>query len=294
MLLNTPNKCRGADGSASVFLLLVIKSSPENFIRREILRKSWAEERTYNGVLIRRVFISGTSKSGFEKDRLNDLVALEQREHDDILQWDFSESLFNLTLKQVLFLEWMEKNCRHVRFLLNGDDDVFVNTDSLVDYLQSLRDNNGTRHLFTGHLIRGAKANRSRQSKYFVPFPVYGPLFYPPYCGGGGIIMSGYTARVIYNMSRLVQFMPIDDAYLGMCLAKAGLAPARHIAVKTLGWFIPSRKLDVYNPCFFKEHLVLHRLLPADIYLMWEKIHNTDLKCGRRATISRWQAMHMV
>ena len=56
--------------------------------------------------------------------KLNNLLELENKEHHDILQWDFSDTFFNLTLKQVLFLEWMERNCPNARFLLNGDDDM--------------------------------------------------------------------------------------------------------------------------------------------------------------------------
>ena len=53
MLLDVPDKCGGPQNSADVFLLLVIKSSPWNYDRREVLRKTWAEERIQNGVRVR-------------------------------------------------------------------------------------------------------------------------------------------------------------------------------------------------------------------------------------------------
>ena len=175
---------------------------------------------------IRRIFISGETGSGFERGRQNRLLELEQNEYNDILQWDFRDTFYNLTLKQVLFLEWMERNCPKARFLLNGDDDVFVNTDNMVEYLQGLRDNNGSKHLFTGYLHQHAGPVRSPDSKYYVPVQVQESESYPLYCGGGGLLLSGYTATVIYNMSKSITFMPIDDVYLGMCLAKAGLGPS--------------------------------------------------------------------
>ncbi|GLD49909.1 N-acetyllactosaminide beta-1,3-N-acetylglucosaminyltransferase 3-like isoform X1 [Lates japonicus] len=175
MLLDLPDKCGGVDKSADIFLLLVIKSSPVNYERREVLRKTWAKERSHNGVWIRRIFISGTMDSGFEKKRLNKLLELEQREYNDILQWDFSDTFYNLTLKQILFLEWMERNCPKARFLLNGDDDVFANTDNMVDYLQSLKDNDGSKHLFAGHLIQNVGPIRSSGSKYFIPAQAHLP-----------------------------------------------------------------------------------------------------------------------
>ncbi|XP_030583062.1 N-acetyllactosaminide beta-1,3-N-acetylglucosaminyltransferase 3-like [Archocentrus centrarchus] len=259
---------------------LLLKSSPANYERREVLRKTWAKERLHNGVWIRRIFISGTSGGGFEKERLNKLLEVEQHEHNDVLQWDFSDTFYNLTLKQILFLEWMERNCPNARFLLNGDDDVFANTGNMVDYLQSLKDNDGSKHLFTGHLIQNVGPIRSSGSKYFIPVQVQESDSYPPYCGGGGFLLSGYSASVIHSMSKSINLLPIDDVYMGMCLPKAGLGPVSHMGFKTAGLHIPSNKVDQYDPCYYKDFLLVHRFLPATIYFMWHKIHDPNLKCA--------------
>ncbi|XP_028278544.1 N-acetyllactosaminide beta-1,3-N-acetylglucosaminyltransferase 3-like [Parambassis ranga] len=280
MILDLPDKCGGADKSADVFLLLVIKSPPTNYDRRQVLRKTWGQERTHKGLWIRRIFISGTMDVGLEKERLNKLLQLEQQEYNDILQWDFAESFYNLTLKQILFLEWMDRNCPKVRFLMNGDDDVFAHTENMVEYLQGLSDNDGSKHLYAGYLIPESFPVRYENSKYFVPVQVYDSKTYPPYCGGGGFLLSGYTAAVIYNVSQSIPLLPIDDAYIGLCLAKAGLAPVSHMGVWTLGWAVPSSKLDKYDPCFIKEMLLVHRFLPADMYVTWQVIQDPNLKCG--------------
>uniref|UniRef100_A0A8C6T821 Hexosyltransferase n=1 Tax=Neogobius melanostomus TaxID=47308 RepID=A0A8C6T821_9GOBI len=280
MLLDIPNKCGGPEDSSQVFLFLVIKSSPGNYERREVLRKTWARERQRNGLWIRRIFISGTAGSGVEKMRLNKLLQVEQKLFNDILQWDFADSFFNLTLKQILFLEWMERNCPNTRFQLNGDDDVFANTDNMVEYLHGLTDNDGGKHLFIGHLIQYVGPIRSPENKYFVPVQVHESNSYPPYCGGGGFLLSGYTASVIYDMSKSITLLPIDDVYMGMCLAKAGLKPESHMGVKTAGLYIPSSKLDGYDPCFYKEVLLVHRFLPMQMFLMWHRIQNPELDCS--------------
>ena len=279
MILDVHDKCGGADESAEVFLLMVIKSSPVNYERREALRKTWAQERLQNGVQIRRVFLSGVTGSGFERERQNRLLELEHDEYNDILQWDFRDTFFNLTLKQVLFLEWMERNCPKARFLLNGDDDVFVNTDNMVEYLQGLRGNNGSKHLFTGHLMLNKGPIRSPESKYYVPVQVQKSESYPPFCAGGGFLLSGYTAMVIYNMSKSIPFLPCDDVYMGMCLAKAGLRPVFHMGVKIPSMPIPSHKLDEFDPCYYKEILLVHKFSPAENYLMWKRINDPNLKC---------------
>lgn len=72
-------------------------------------------------------------------------------ETNHILQWDFHDTFFNLTLKQVLFLQWQEVRCANTSFVLNRDDDVFAHTDNMVSYLQG---HDPGRHLFVGQLIR--------------------------------------------------------------------------------------------------------------------------------------------
>ncbi|XP_026201216.1 N-acetyllactosaminide beta-1,3-N-acetylglucosaminyltransferase 3-like [Anabas testudineus] len=279
MLLDLPDKCGGPGKSADVFLLLVIKSPPVNYDRREVLRKTWAKERLENGVWIRRLFILGMMDSGYEKERLNKLLEMEQREYNDILQWDFNESFYNLTLKQILFLEWMERNCPNARFLLNGDDDVFANTDNMVLYLQSFEVNDGSKHLFIGNLNINMEPIRTPGSKYFVPVQLHESDVFPPYCSGGGFLLSGYTALVIYNMSQSITLLPIDDAYMGMCLGKAGLHPSSHIGVKAAGLDISSNRIDTHDPCLYKDLLLVHKFPPSHMYLLWQRIHDPSLTC---------------
>uniref|UniRef100_A0A3P8SC70 Hexosyltransferase n=1 Tax=Amphiprion percula TaxID=161767 RepID=A0A3P8SC70_AMPPE len=279
IILDIPDKCGGANGSADIFLLLVIKSSPVNYDRREVLRKTWAKERLQNGVWIRRIFIAGTTGEGYEKNTLNKLLEIEKLEHNDILQWDFNDTFYNLTLKQVLFLEWMDTNCPNVRFLMNGDDDVLAHTDNMVDYLKNLKDNDGSKHLFTGYLIENRGPYRYPDLKYYVPVQVQETDTYPPYLGGGGFLLSGYSATVMYKMSHSVMFHPIDDVYIAMCLEKAELRPTSHIGVKIAGHRSPDN-IDPLEPCYFKEILLVHRFLPAELYVMWNSLHDPNLKYG--------------
>ncbi|XP_075896776.1 N-acetyllactosaminide beta-1,3-N-acetylglucosaminyltransferase 3-like isoform X2 [Nelusetta ayraudi] len=278
LLLDPTDKC----GQDEVFLLLVIKSSLGNYERREVLRKTWAKERQINGLWVRRIFISGTTGDGFEKIRLNKRLELEQQQHNDIIQWDFKDTHCNLTLKQVLFLEWLDKNCPNVSFLLNGDDDVFAHTENMVEYLQSLEDDAGSRHLFAGFVRLNDPAVRTTQSKYFVPHEIHKPDLYPPYCSGGGILLSRYTALIMHRMSQSLPLFPMDDVYLGMILAKARLMLTSHMGFKTFGLEVPSKNLDRLDPCFYKDLLLVHRFLPTELYVMWKRVHDPDLKCFSR------------
>nr|XP_056701401.1 N-acetyllactosaminide beta-1,3-N-acetylglucosaminyltransferase 3 [Euleptes europaea] len=284
LLLDVPEKCGGPDKSYDVFLLLAIKSSPGNYERREIIRKTWGQERTYAGVHIRRLFLSGQVSNAREARKINQLLRIETEENGDILQWDFHDSFFNLTLKQVLFHSWMEARCPGVRFVFNGDDDVFANTDNIIHYLLDVP-GAGDQHLFVGQLITNVGPIREKWSKYYVPEQVTTSKSYPSYCGGGGLLMSGYTSRAIYKESLGIELFPIDDVYLGMCLQKAGLTPASHTGIRTVGVRVPSSKLESFDPCYYKELLLVHRFVPYEMLVMWRAIHQQNLICGKRVEV---------
>ncbi|NXW65354.1 B3GN3 acetylglucosaminyltransferase, partial [Eurystomus gularis] len=278
-LLNVPGKCGGPEGSPNIFLLLAIKSSPVNYNRREVIRKAWGQERTFEGAFIRRVFLVGVAPNTRDAKKLNWLLRLEQRRHRDVLQWDFKDTFFNLTLKQVLFHTWLEEHCPGVHFVFNGDDDVFVNTDNVVRFAMGVRE----QHLMVGSVLVNTGPIRDSRSKYFVPKQLQASEWYPPYCGGGGMLMSGFTAHVIARESRGIEIFPIDDVYLGMCLEKAGLLPASHNGIRTMGIWVPANS-EPFDPCYYRELLLVHRFVPYEVVVMWEAIHEPRLRCGKRVS----------
>ncbi|XP_018416651.1 PREDICTED: N-acetyllactosaminide beta-1,3-N-acetylglucosaminyltransferase 3-like [Nanorana parkeri] len=281
-ILNAPQKCGGRAASKGVFLLLAIKSSPGNYERRAIIRQTWGEENSYNGAHVKRIFLSGTSNNEREGKHLRQLLKIESETYGDILQWDFHDSFFNLTLKQLLFHQWLDDQCPGANFIFNGDDDVFVNTFNVVIYLRGLEADN---HLFVGQLIANVGPIRESGSKYYVPIQVTSSNSYPMYCGGGGILLSKYTAHAIYNKSLEIPLFPIDDVYLGMCLEKAGLVPASHMGMRTVGVRVPSVKLDSFNPCYYRELLMVHRFVPYQMLVMWKAVQDPHLDCGQKLSI---------
>ncbi|XP_075466298.1 N-acetyllactosaminide beta-1,3-N-acetylglucosaminyltransferase 3-like isoform X1 [Ascaphus truei] len=278
-LLNSPMKCGDPARPTEVFLLLAIKSSPANYERREAIRKTWGVEQKYGGAQVRRIFLSGVPKN--QQKRMKQLLTTESRTYRDIVQWDFQDTFYNLTLKQVLLHQWLENSCPGARFVFNGDDDVFVNTFNVVTYLRSQDKGGVGQHLFVGQLNIGMPPIREKNSKYYVPEELFPGDSFVPYCGGGGIIMSGFTAHSIYKESWHIPLFPIDDAYLGMCLDRAGLKPGNHEGIKTLGLSLPG-SVDSFDPCFYRDMLMVHRFVPYEMLVMWKAVQVTTLECRKR------------
>lgn len=183
---------------------------------------------------------------------------------------------------QVLFLQWQEARCSNASFVLNGDDDVFAHTDNMVSYLL---DHNPDHHLFVGQLIQNVGPIRAPQSKYYVPKIVTQEEHYPPYCGGGGFLLSRFTVAAVGRAARALDLLPIDDVFLGMCLQREGLKPASHSGIRTVGVRSPTARLSSFNPCFYRELLLVHRFLPYEMLLMWNALSQANLTCGKQTRI---------
>ncbi|KAM3911989.1 N-acetyllactosaminide beta-1,3-N-acetylglucosaminyltransferase 2-like isoform 2-T2 [Leptodactylus fuscus] len=255
MIINQPDKCP----LNRTFLLLAIKSSPQNFAQRQAVRDTWGAEKSYGGKYVKLVFLLGT----VSVIDLSPFLEYENSRSHDLLQWDFEDTFFNLTLKDQLFLGWARTYCARATYILKGDDDVFVRTPKVVHVLSLL---GGHKHqsLYMGHVVKLAKPYRDPQSKYYIPASFYMGM-YPPYAGGGGYVFSGSLTPWLYLASHFVFPFPIDDVYTGMCFMALGVKPIGHPGFKTFS----TPKKEKSSGCSEKNLLLVHQKSPQDMLKMW-------------------------
>ncbi|XP_062408798.1 N-acetyllactosaminide beta-1,3-N-acetylglucosaminyltransferase 2 [Sardina pilchardus] len=272
ILINQPNKCTSNGKPDTVTLLFALKSSAQNFAQRQTIRQTWGQEKAYeNGLLVRTVFVLGTSSS--EEPDLGKLLSLEAQEFGDLLVWDFKDTFFNLTLKEHVFLKWSILHCPQVSFIFKGDDDVFVNTNAILKYLKSLQPAKVSK-LYLGQIISQASPLRDPKIKYYVPHTFYdGP--YPPYAGGGGFVFSGALLESLYSITWFIPFFPIDDVYTGMCFQALGIVPEKHQGFRTFDIMEKDRE----NACVHKDLLVVHRRSPQQTLRLWQRLESPLLTC---------------
>ncbi|XP_032436436.1 UDP-GlcNAc:betaGal beta-1,3-N-acetylglucosaminyltransferase 9 [Xiphophorus hellerii] len=291
LLIDQPEKCRireeeeggGRGGAVSApYMLIAVKSTAADFDKRQVVRRTWGREGALHpGRSIRTVFLLGIPRNRSSLPLWDRLLAYESQAFQDVLLWDFEDTFFNLTLKETHFLEWVNSSCPHVKFIFKGDADVYVNVENILEMLQGREPE---KDLFVGDIIVNAKPIRRRTSKYYVPEFVYGGGLYPSYAGGGGFVMSGHTARRLSSACQQVELFPIDDVFLGMCLQLIGVKPLRHQGFRTFGIPRPSAAphLQTFDPCFYRELMVVHSLGVPQIWLMWNLLHDPKLSCHYR------------
>ena len=72
-------------------------------------------------IKVRRLFLIGNSLDDNSVDPLKEqheaLLQAEANEYGDILQGEFHDSFRNLTLKEIMFLNWLPKHCPKTQFI---------------------------------------------------------------------------------------------------------------------------------------------------------------------------------
>lgn len=268
MLVDAPGVC-----SETPFLLLAVKSLTPHFDRRQAIRESWGRAGILGNHRVATVFLLGkTAGSDYFPD-VSEMLRHEASLHGDLLQWDYRDTFFNLTLKEVLFLEWMSERCPSARYIFKGDDDVFVNTRSILNYLGQLSETKG-RDLFIGDVITKAGPHRDQRLKYYIPESIFVGS-YPPYAGGGGYLYSAQVGVQLRNISQHVPLFPIDDVYTGMCLQKLGLVPEKHQGFRTFDIEEKHRE----TACVYHGLMLVHPRSPQEMIKIWSWLSDPGLSC---------------
>ena len=258
------------DYERDIFLVMVVKSSCAMGERRDAVRATWANEswaKRELGVNVKHLFLLGRCTS----DLLTEHVKVESQLHHDIIQWDFHDSFRNLTVKEVLFLQWYVRSCRNVPFVFKGDDDVFVNTRSVVEYLRHEVKPNSRRDLFVGSRLQGSPRILDPTWKYYVSYNLFPDKYYPPYVSGGGFIMSSSVAVRLFEASLHVRIFPIDDAFVGTLLQHVGVDPKNDPRFKSWG-------MDHPSGCRLAKVFTYHKATPLILLKQWKDV--TELKEG--------------
>ncbi|XP_061541459.1 N-acetyllactosaminide beta-1,3-N-acetylglucosaminyltransferase 2-like [Phycodurus eques] len=279
-----------ADEKEPPLLLLAIKSTELNFKNRQAIRQTWGQvgwvathrknskRKQEIGGYIRRVFLMGKENPQDSGGDVAELLRMEGQNYGDIVQWNFSDTFFNLTLKDVLFWKWFSGHCGQTRFVFKGDDDVFVNTPNMIAYLHDELERPHAEHamneFMVGDVIGAAFPNRVKQSKYFVPDSFYNGL-YPTYAGGGGVLYSGQMAKRLHELSGRVHLFPIDDVFVGMCMARLNVYPIRHPGFLTFDF--PDN--EEQEPCAYHTILLVHKRSPMQLIELWDSVSKTQNEC---------------
>lgn len=245
------------------FLVLLVTSSHKQLAARMAIRKTWGRETSVQGQPVRTFFLLGSSDSTEDMDA----TALESEQHRDIIQKDFKDAYFNLTLKTMMGMEWVYHFCPQTAYVMKTDSDMFVNVGYLTELL--LKKNKTTR-FFTGYIKPHDFPIRQKFNKWFVSKFEYPWDRYPPFCSGTGYVFSSDVAIQVYNVSESVPFIKLEDVFVGLCLAKLKIRPEE---LHTKQTFFPGGLR--FSVCRFQKIVACHFMKPQDLLTYWQALETS-------------------
>ena len=129
-----------------------------------------------------------------------------------------------------------------------------------------------TKHLILGSTLLTSPRITDPLNKYFVSSKVFKENVYPPYVSGGGFIMSSLIAKKIFLVMQTIPVIPIDDAYLGICLKQLKILPQQHKGFKS--WEKPWKSLygkDSPNRiCYLQSAMTVHHVDGTMLIEAWK------------------------
>lgn len=164
------------------FLLIVVPSIHDHMDIRNAIRQTWAS--VAKGHVWPGREVQETVKLAFllglhQFPERENLLITENEKYGDIIQENFIDSYYNLSIKILMAMKWANHYCPGVNYILKADEDTFVNIPMLVEIL---RQPETPQHSIMGRIMPESKVYRFGRWK--VDKKIYDKKVYPPYAAG--------------------------------------------------------------------------------------------------------------
>ncbi|XP_062580816.1 beta-1,3-galactosyltransferase brn-like, partial [Saccostrea cucullata] len=263
-ITNPSSICDSFKTYNGIKILILVKSSPENFHFRK-----WVRFKIQNYINLRdsvkTVFLLGQSVTR-DKD-----VLKESKIYGDIIQGSFVDAYRNLTYKTIMGYRWMSKYCEDSEFIVCKDDDFKIN---IVNIVKQIKAHKEPKTMFIGRLVeKGNTIYRDPNHKWYLSKEDFPENVLPPYFPGGAYIVSATIAKKLVSNFHLVKWLPIDDVYIGLVAQKSNIT-------------LTHSKLFEFNNCDrFHENLACREFTrPQELLQAWKYVVLDDLEKSRASS----------
>uniref|UniRef100_A0A9J7X6K7 Hexosyltransferase n=2 Tax=Cyprinus carpio TaxID=7962 RepID=A0A9J7X6K7_CYPCA len=214
-ILDEPDKCK-----QDPFLVFMVPVAPHQLDARNAIRSTWGNESSVQGKAVLTLFLVGLTGGAEAQQQLEE----ESRQHRDLLQSNFVDSYFNLTIKTMVIMDWLATRCPQAAYAMKVDSDMYINLENMMTLL--LSPNTPRQNYITGYLMWDRPVIRDKSSKWYVPEELYPESIYPTYVLGMGYVFSNDLPPKIVKASEAVKPFNIEDAYVGACLKQLVINPS--------------------------------------------------------------------
>ncbi|OWF44609.1 beta-1,3-galactosyltransferase brn-like isoform X1 [Mizuhopecten yessoensis] len=201
--------------SGKTSLLILVKSTVNNFHLRDAIRATWGKAIWKNVEIVYLLAYRATQQPEVDK---------EATLHGDIVQESFLDSYMNNTYKTIMGFNWAVQFCGQASHIVFVDDDHYLHIPNIFNFIDTL-DKFNSDDLMIGNLITNGDPDRLKSSKWYVSSEQYPFDKWPPYLAGAVYLVSRDTANKMVLAFPYVKYLGIDDVYLGIVARKVGIRP---------------------------------------------------------------------
>ncbi|XP_033235261.1 beta-1,3-galactosyltransferase 5-like [Drosophila pseudoobscura] len=263
---NIDNQKICKDGGAFLKLLILITSAQAHFMARMSIRHTWMHYGSRRDVGM--AFVLGSSTN----ETLNEALNQENYIYGDMIRGHFIDSYFNLTLKTISMLEWVDTHCPRVKYILKTDDDMFINVPKLLAFIDGKKN---SRTIY-GRLAKKWKPIRSNNSKNFVSDKQYGYSVYPPFTTGPAYLLTGDTVHDLYVHSLRTYYFHLEDVFM------TGFVASRLKIKRVHSGYFRNRRISLH-PCSIRHTISAHMIRESEQYDLWRKLMASTVRCKATA-----------
>lgn len=163
-------ECRPMDTykKKKIRLVAIVMISAEYFKKRMVIRASWGNASLLDDPLYDlKVFFA---VGWWSKDvNVNEKLKREAKIYNDIIQEDFVEDYFNITIKVIGSFKFIAEYCPNTDFVLRINDDMVPNMRHLIDFLSKIKTDNGglAQNMIMGNIMPQSTPYRSPSEALF-------------------------------------------------------------------------------------------------------------------------------
>eukprot|EP00980_Cylindrotheca_fusiformis_P011751 scaffold2794_cov100-Cylindrotheca_fusiformis.AAC.9 len=198
----------------TVKTVILVMSAPDNFIRRQAIRKTWKQNHTNNNTDV--VFIIGQQQEEEENVNNNNIHFLQQEQdlYQDLIEIPMMDHYRLLPEKVIQSYSWALDTYPNIEWLVKVDDDNYVNISKLQRYLIKY---NSNIPILIGKIVPKSKV--ARVGKWAEEMEYY-PYDYYPYWpqGSCGHVISKIIATYIVTHSSNLHRYQGEDVSIGIWL----------------------------------------------------------------------------
>jgi hypothetical protein len=252
-----------------VKLLIIIISAPSHFNHRKAIRLTWGHYTLRSDVAI--AFLLGKTDDEDVKKEME----LEMNLYDDIILANFKDSYKNLTLKTMAMLEWTSSYCSKADYLLKADDDMFINVENLLHFIEKKGDEDKKEPKFYGRLVEGWEPVRYEDSQYFLPFGQFSESTFPDFVTGPAYLFSTGIAQSFFEKGMESRFLQLEDVFMTGVLAEA-MNVSR---VRVTEFENTAINVEKTGRCELSKYISIHMIGYHEQFAIWRKILDGKNEC---------------